>query len=127
MSQSTIDRAVAFIRAMATQCYTCFRRSEENCSNCFCRQASFLIREIELDQRNAPIDYSLYARMNFIREALKDGEKSSRDIDTRNLCSKQLKRWTLKKMLHLGIITRRSVSNGDGGTYYIYSLTAHTR
>ena len=127
MNQNTINRAVAFIRTMANQCYTCFRRSEENCSHCFCRQASFLIREIELDQRNAPIDYSLYARMNFIREALKDGEKSSRDIDTRKLCSMQLKLWTLKKMIRLGIVSRRPLYEKDGRTYYAYSLTARTR
>ena len=127
MNQNTIDRAVAFIRTMANQCYTCFRRNEENCSRCFSRQASLLIREIELDRRNAPIDYSLYARMNFIREALKDGEKSSHDINTAKLCSKQLKRWTLRKMIRLGIISRRPLYEKNGHLYYIYSLTAHTR
>ncbi len=70
MTPDIESRVVAFVRIIADRCHGCLRRREENCARCDSRTAARLLRDVELDVAVPPKDYSLFARMQLIAEAL---------------------------------------------------------
>lgn len=122
MTDEIENRVVAFVRVIANRCCTCLYRREENCSRCDSRTATRLIRDIELDVAVPPKDCSLFARMARIAEILGRSTKPIRssEIDLDGLCSNQLKQWTLKRMMRIGVIGRRLVHKTHSG-YCVYS------
>lgn len=122
MTQEIENRIVAFVRIIANRCYDCLYRREENCSKCDSRTASRLLKDIECDRAVPPKDYSLFARMARIAEILGRSTKPIRssEIDLDGLCSNQLKQWTLKRMMRIGVIGRRLVHKTHSG-YCVYS------
>lgn len=121
MTQETENRIVAFVRTIANRCDACLYRREENCSRCDSRIATMLLRDIECDRAVPPQDYSLFARMARIAEILGRAGRpiSSSEICLDGLCSNQLKQWTLKRMMRLGVIGRRLVRRTRSG-YCVY-------
>lgn len=122
MTQEIENRIVAFVRIIANRCDTCLYRREENCSKCDSRTASRLLKDIECDRAVPPKDYSLFARMARIAEILGRSAKPIRssEINLDGLCSNQLKQWTLKRMMRIGVIGRRLVHKTHSG-YCVYS------
>lgn len=130
MTPTVENRVVAFVRVIANRCHNCFRRREENCARCDSRMATRLLKDIELDIAVPPKDYSLFARMQLIAEALGRTEKPllSSQIDIGGLCSNQLKQWTLKRMIRIGVIGRRLAFRTDSGhCVYRYFLKQDTK
>ena len=118
MTEATEKRAVAFIRTIGNRCTTCLRRSAENCRDCVSAWANSILRDIE-NETKPEIDYSLQARMMMIVDCLNkaDGPLLSSEIDMKQYCTKQLKRWTLMRLVKAGKV-RRAKCNGK----YRYSL-----
>ncbi|MBQ4200614.1 MAG: hypothetical protein II649_12150 [Kiritimatiellae bacterium] len=107
MTEAVEKRAIAFIRTIGNRCMSCLHRSEERCRNCISSWANSILRDYDSETTPQP-DYSLSARMVMIADAL---DKAGRplfasEIDLKNLCTKQLKRWTLQKMMRLGFVRR---------------------
>lgn len=130
MTPEIESRVVAFVRVIANRCHGCFRRREENCARCDSRTATRLLRDVELDAAVPPKDYSLFARMQLIAEALGRAGKPllSSQIDVGGLCSNQLKQWTLKRMMRIGVIGRRPAFRTDRGRcVYRYFLKPETK
>lgn len=126
MTQEIENRVVAFIRVIANRCCTCLCRREENCARCDSRTATRLIRDIELDVSVPKKDYSLFARMNIIVDCLKRANRPllSYEIVLDGICSNQLKQWTLKRMIRLGVVGRsRAFKTRTGYQVYRYFLT----
>lgn len=126
MTQETEKRVVAFVRVIANRCCTCLYRRDENCSRCDSRTATRLIRNIELDVAVPPKDYSLFARMKLIVDGLKRAKRPllSSEIVLDGICSNQLKQWTLKRLIRLGVVGRRSAfKTRTGYQVYRYFLT----
>lgn len=107
MTEANEKRAIAFIRTVGNRCMTCLRRNEENCRNCISSWANSILRDIDSEARSE-IDYSMAARMMMIVDCLvKSGRPLlSAEIDLKKYCTKQLKRWTLLKMIQTGRIGR---------------------
>lgn len=121
MTQEIENRVVAFVRIIADRCHGCLHRREENCSRCDSRTATRLLKDIELDIAVPPKDYSLFTRMQRIAEILGRSAKPllSSDIDLDDTCSNQLKQWTLKRMMRIGVIGRRLAFRARSG-YCVY-------
>ena len=121
MTPETEQRVVAFVRIIANRCHGCLHRCEENCQHCDSRTATQLLKDIELDIAVPPKDYSLFTRMSLIAESLKRAGKPvfSSEIDIDGLCSNQLKQWTLKRMMRIGLIGRRLAFKTHTG-YCVY-------
>lgn len=127
MSPENEKRALAFIRTIANRCMSCLVRSEENCSPCTSRWANSILRDIENESpQSREIDYSLAARMLRIRMILERAQKPllSSEIQLDGLCYTQLKQWTLKRMMRLGVIGRRldQKTNNNYRTYRYYII-----
>ena len=130
MTPEIEQRVVAFVRVIANRCHTCLRRREENCQHCDSRTATRLLKDIELDIAVPQKDYSLFTRMSLIAESLKRAGKPifSSEIDIDGLCSNQLKQWTLKRMMRLGVIGRRlAFKTRTGYCVYRYFLKQETK
>ena len=126
MTQGIENRVVAFVRVIADRCFTCLYRREENCERCDSRTATRLIRDIELDVAVPKKDYSLFARMKIIVDCLKRANRPifSSEIVLDGICSNQLKQWTLKRMIRLGVVgRRRAFKTRTGYQVYRYFLT----
>ena len=126
MTQEIENRVVAFVRVIANRCCTCLYRREENCSRCDSRTATRLIRDIELDVAVPQKDYSLFARMKIIVDCLKRANRPllSSQIVLDGICSNQLKQWTLKRLIRLGVVgRRRAFKTRTGYQVYRYFLT----
>ena len=130
MTQEIENRVVAFVRVIANRCKSCLRRIEGRCYECDSFKAERLLRDIELDIAVPPKDYSLFARMQLIAEALGRADKPllSSQIDLDGLCSNQLKQWTLKRMMRIGVIGRRlTFRTNSGYCVYRYFLKQKTK
>lgn len=130
MTPEIEQRVVAFVRVIANRCHTCLRRREENCQHCDSRTATRLLKDIELDIAVPQKDYSLFTRMSLIAENLKRAGKPifSSEIDIDGLCSNQLKQWTLKRMMRIGVIGRRlAFKTRTGYCVYRYFLKQETK
>lgn len=126
MTKETEKRVIAFVRVIANRCCTCLYRREENCSRCDSRTATNIIRDIELDVAVPPKDYSLFARMKLILDGLKRAKRPllSSEIGLDGICSNQLKQWTLKRLIRLGVVgRRRAFKTRTGYQVYRYFLT----
>lgn len=126
MTQEIENRVVAFVRVIANRCCTCLYRRVENCERCDSRTATRLIRDIELDVAVPPKDYSLFARMKLIVDGLKRAKRPllSSEIVLDGICSNQLKQWTLKRLIRLGVVgRRRAFKTRTGYQVYRYFLT----
>lgn len=107
MTEAVEKRAIAFIRTIGNRCTSCLRRNEENCRRCILRWANEILHDYENESVPQP-DYSLSARMMMIVDILDKAGRPllSSEIDLKKLCTKQLKRWTLQKMIRLGFVRR---------------------
>lgn len=123
MTEATEKRAIAFIRTIGNRCTTCLRRSAENCRQCISSWANEILHDYENESVPQP-DYSLSARMMMIADALDKAGRPllSSEIDLKQYCTKQLKRWTLKKMIRLGFVRRTKDRRGKFSHLYRYSL-----
>lgn len=123
MTEATEKRAIAFIRTIGNRCTTCLRRSSENCRDCISSWANTILHDIE-NEKKPEIDYSLSARMMMIADALDkaDAPLLASEIDMRRYCTKQLKRWTLLKMVRMGYVVRTRPRVGCHRPLYRYSL-----
>lgn len=122
MTPGVEERVVAFIRVIADRCHNCLHRVEAYCRRCDSRPAARLLKEVEADAAPNRLDYSLFARMSRIRDILlaAGGPLPSSRIDVGDVCSPQLKYWTLVRMARLGIIER--VADTRGGRRYSYAI-----
>ena len=122
--QRTMEIARSFVQSVVNDCKGCMRRNDENCRSCFARTAHVILREMESDEKHMPIDYSLYARCNRIREILEKAGRPlmSRDIDLNGVCSFQLKLWTINHMVKIGILGKKMQKNPCGRSKYLYFL-----
>lgn len=130
MTPEIEQRVVAFVRVIANRCHTCLRRREENCQHCDSRTATRLLKDIELDIAVPQKDYSLFTRMQLIAEALGRSTKPllSSQIELDGLCSNQLKQWTLKRMMRIGVIGRcLAFRTRSGYCVYRYFLKQETK
>lgn len=118
MNPETEKRAIAFIRTVGNRCTACLRRSKENCANCISSWANSILRDIE-NEKPPEIDYSLAARVMMITGALQKSNRplASHEIHLADYCTKQLKYWTLRRMMRWGMIDRDR-SRPDGAWLY---------
>jgi hypothetical protein len=128
MNQENERRALALIRTVANRCERCLRRSRENCRNCLSAWANSILRDIEAE-KSSGIDYSFGARMLRIINILKKAEKPllASEIDLSGYCTRQLKRWTLLRMLDRGMLSRRVVRRTGKNVFYGYFLKDHPK
>jgi len=121
MTEAVEKRAIAFIRTIGNRCTSCLRRNEENCRRCISSWANEILHDYENESVPQP-DYSLSARMMMIADALDKAGRPllSSEIDLKKLCTKQLKRWTLQKMIRLGFVRRTKTCST--AHLYRYSL-----
>ena len=127
MNERNRQLTIAFIRSVANNCTTCYHRGQ-NCDGCFSLRAKRLLLDIEADERPKDrIDYSIAFRMARIEKILKDAGRplpSSR-IDTRDICSKQLKHWTLRHLIKIRRIYR--TRDPELGCYVYYTNKKETK
>jgi len=121
MTQEIENRVVAFVRMIANRCKSCLRRIEGRCYECDSFKAERLLKDIECDIAVPQKDYSLFARMQLIAEILGRAKKPvfSSEINLNGLCSMQLKQWTLKRMMRIGVVGRRLAFRTHSG-YCVY-------
>ena len=132
---STVEQAnwerdcVAFMRTLANHCKGCMRTY--NCPNCEIGTAkSLLKRKDEIGMRHTmlidkPKDpYSLKARYREILTILRKAGKPlrARDIHLRTTRSRNVKWWTLNRMVFKGIIWKTRVKNSYGNLECAYYL-----
>lgn len=130
MTPSTERRAVAFIRTVANRCTSCMRRSPEVCGNCISQWANEIMRDYESELGSSRVDYSLAARKMKIIDTLKRAARPlfAHEIDLSGICSRELKRWTLRRMERLGQIVRIPCEEpGDLRIRFRYALPRSKR
>lgn len=129
MTELTEKRTIAFLRTFAERCKSCLRRNPDNCFDCPARAAKNIIVTYDQESSNAlPIlDYSLAAREKMIIEALAKADKplAAHDINLHDYCTRQLKHWTLKRLMRLGFIVRIEIADDSGKTHFGYTLKEH--
>jgi predicted transcriptional regulator len=79
----------------------------------------------EMSHSTKIIDYSLAARVLKILSALIRAQQPllSKSINLDHICSNQLKQWTLKSMIHSGLIRRKFAFKTEDKKIYQYSIT----
>lgn len=137
MTELTEKRTMAFVGAIAGRCHSCLRCSPENCRNCLSQWAKEIMADYNAEEKQSKKhlppepDYSLSARMMLILDALENSEDPlpSDRIDLKDLCTPQLKQWTLKHMRERGIIGRRPLKAGEGrgNSQWGYYIADRTR
>ena len=121
MNERNRQLTIAFIRSVADNCTTCYRRGS-GCDGCFSLRARRLLLDIEADERQKnKVDYSIAFRMARIEDILKNAGRPipSYMIDTRYICSKQLKRWTLCRLVKSRRICRTRDPKLGCYVYYV--------
>lgn len=115
MTPSTERRAIAFIRTIANRCTSCMHRVPERCRGCVSQWANEIMvdYERELGAASTSVDYSLAARRIRILDAIQTAGRPllAAEIDLSDVCSTQLKEWTLLRMIRVGQLAR--VPNND--------------
>lgn len=134
MTDLTEKKAIAFINSIALRCKSCLRRTPDNCRDCLSQWAADIMADYNADkrsQKHAQPDYSVSARMMRIVDALKAAKRPlpSDAIDLADLCTPQLKQWTLQMMIRKGILGRRLLADGEGkgNSQYGYYIADKTR
>lgn len=98
----------AFVRNIANMCAGCMRRNLGYCVDCPASLADVLGKRMDAGMPISAnqLDTSLTSRMDVILTQLRKAKCPLRavDIDTRDYCSKELKHWTLNKLIALGKI-----------------------
>jgi len=124
MTESTLRRAVGFIRCLAHNC-PCLYRNDMRCEECDYKTAKSIIEEIDREESsNKAIDYSYYARQSKIIEILKTSGRPmfSNEINLNGTCSIQLKHWTLQYMIRKGLIGRKFAYCKNNKKFFRYYL-----
>lgn len=124
MNESMEKRVVGFLATLSERCCRCGRRVDENCRRCAAGWANELLADYRRD-RGSGADCSLAVRETMIVDALARAYRPLRsaDIALGGICTPQLKRWTLLRMVRRGIVRRRAVRAKDGRSVYFYCLT----
>lgn len=112
----------AFLCHLAHSCNTCLRKHMSCCDSCDAHTARIIVNRMDADFPPPPygeIDTSLAKRMEVILDILRKANRPLRsiDIDTRDYCSKELKLWTLGRLISLGKVRRERQ-----GYFHVYSL-----
>ena len=117
--------AESFIRCLARECKSCFRRSETNCSGCYCRTACYIAARMDGQYAEPRTEESaLVVRTRRILEILERAGRPLRanEIDVSDLCTKQVKFWTLGRMARHGTIEKRIAGGGSGSARFVYAI-----
>lgn len=127
MTDFTEKRIMAFLRTFADRCSLCLRRDPANCYDCPANTAKNIIAAYEQEAKSdaqAEVDYSLSAREKMIIEALTKADKplTAHQIDLHDLCTAQLKYWTLKRMMRYNLIARIKVRDRFNRVHWGYLL-----
>lgn len=124
----TQQRAYSFVQTVANDCRSCFRRNPENCRICRSQWANSIRTDMETDMNSSaePIDYSLHARIVKILSCLVCAQQPllSKSIRLGDVCSNQLKQWTLKSMIKSGLVRRSFAFETENKKIYQYSITS---
>ena len=126
MHPQTERRVISFINTIARDCTMCLRRCDENCRTCRSLWANSILTDIEADRDGISkhIDYSMGARTEKILLILRQAKKplTAREINLEGLCSFQLKRWTLHKLIRRGLLGKMMQKHPYGRSKYLYFL-----
>ena len=122
MTEANIRHTLGFLKSLVGQCANCMRRHD--CDNCFVKTAKFILHSIEADANAAVFgspDYTIAYRMAKIEDILRAAGRPlmSSQIDTRDICSKQLKYWTLNKLMRMRRISRFRSRKTGAWLYFI--------
>lgn len=125
---NTQQRAYNFVRIVAGNCSNCLHRHQmSECESCHSKMANSILLDMsaEMRQMTKVIDYSLAARVLKILASLICAKQPllSKSIKLENTCSNQLKQWTLKSMVHSGLIRRKFAFKTEDKKIYQYSIT----
>ena len=129
MTEANIRHTLGFLKSLVGQCANCMHRHD--CDNCFVKTAKFILHSIEADANAAVFgspDYTIAYRMAKIEDILRAAGRPlmSSQIDTRDICSKQLKYWTLNKLMRMRRISRFR-SRKTGAWLYFIPKNKHQR
>lgn len=129
MTHETERRVIAFVRSFAQMCSTCLRRDNGDCAGCPSSWARRLMGEVAMGERPMPeVDYSFYTRTKKILAVLARANRPlmASEINLRDLCSAQLKFWTLNQMVLNGTLGKKvahvAKSRGKRKTYFLYYI-----
>jgi len=119
LSEQTEKRVIEFVTMIARRCSTCLHRNW-NCDRCDSRIAKSIQIDIEVDTHPTEareIDYSFAARAVRIIHTLAKANRPllSKQIPL-DICSYQLKRWTLNKLVERGLLGRKRKYRKAGRT-----------
>lgn len=121
LSRELYAQIRAFVRTAANRCKCCLKRNMGYCDTCEARRASVLGSRMDAGcpELAKGIDLSVRHRMEVIMDQMRRAQRPllAIDIDTRDYCSKELKLWTLNKMISLGKIRCER-----HGRHRVYSL-----
>jgi len=121
LTQELYIQVRAFLRSIENGCNSCLRRNLGYCDDCDARMAKILGERMDagVPKTTNLVDTSLTHRMDVILSQMRKAKRPLRsvDIDTQDYCSKELKRWTLNKLISLGKIKRET-----DGYFHVYSL-----
>lgn len=126
MNPQNQQHCTAFLRQVANNCDSCFRGHSDRCRTCAATIAKNLLRDIASEKVSAP-DYSLAHRMTRIIDALGKASPTplfAYQINLSELCTSQLKRWTIHHLINLGLVGQQlHHTKKSGYSVYRYFLT----
>lgn len=127
-STNTQQRAYNFVRIVAGNCSNCLHGHQmSECESCQSKMANSILLDMSAEMRQVTkvIDYSLAARVLKILSSLIRAQQPllSKSIKLDHICSNQLKQWTLKSMIHSGLIRRKFAFKSEDKKIYQYSIT----
>lgn len=119
LTQDLYIQIRSFLRTLENGCKTCLRRGIGVCDECDIKCAKALGDRMDAGIPNTDniVDTSLKHRMDIILSQMRKAKcpMLSVEIDMRGCCSKELKSWTLGKLISLGKIKREK--NGHRNVY----------
>lgn len=125
-SETTEKRVVAFINSIANDCRGCMKRSVSNCEHCRGITANSIMVDISADEKaqKSGFDLSSKYRGERVKAILKSAGKPllAKEIDISDLCSYQLKHWTLKTLISCGEVGRRIAHRYGKKNVFCYFL-----
>lgn len=111
MTEELERRTVAYLRHVVDACKSCTRTAY--CSDCERGWAKVILRDIDISRGPVQeIDYSLEERVRRINEILAKADRplTFGEIDIRDLCSRQLKYWTICGLVRTKRIIRKKIN-----------------
>lgn len=132
MTELTEKRAIGFISTIANRCTGCMRHAPDVCRNCISSWANEIMKSYEDDKKRElrdgrVFDYSMPARMMMIIDKIEKAGTPllALDIDISDYCTKQLKYWTIRRMVNDGILgCKRSRGGNSRYRYFVKSKKA---